>query len=84
MLKPIVFTNVTNKYINEKLNELNITEESKEFLKEKLFESMKKRKLFLKDLNAIHFSVRRFSTGRIIWEIAVYTKDSYYTVSKGD
>lgn len=75
-MKPVEFTKVTKKYIQEKVNEYEniITPESRKILYDLTLETLKKRKILLKDMRAITYWLAK---GFI--QIAFYTKDAYFT-----
>ena len=82
-IKPIEYPKkVTNEYINKEFNKYNflLDENSIEFLKGKLKETLINKKLYLKDIKAVNLTVVISSTEKIIWEIAVYTKSCYFTI----
>lgn len=80
-MKPIKYTNkVTNKYIDLEFRKHNVLDEkSIKFLKNQLKERLCKEKLYLKNLTAVNLTIVK-STNNIMWEIAIYTKNRYFTI----
>jgi len=75
-MKPVKFTKVTKKYIQNKVNEYEniITPESRDILYNKTLEILKKERINLSDMKAITYWLAK---GFI--QIAFYTKDRYFT-----
>lgn len=72
----VKFTNVTKKYIQDKVDEYKelITEESRKILYDETLKEIRKQKILLKDMKAITYWLAK---GFI--QIAFYTKDRYFT-----
>ena len=75
-MKKVKFEKISKRYIKNKINKYNLDDESKKYLYEKTLEELRKRKLFLKDMNCISYWIAK---GFI--EIAFYTKKSYFTIN---
>jgi len=75
-MKPVEFTKVTKKYIQNKVNEYEniIAPESRDILYNKTLEILKKERIKLSDMKAITYWL-----GKGFIQIAFYTKDRYFT-----
>jgi hypothetical protein len=82
-MRPIKFTKVTKKYINNKIKGLNMDKESNENLFNVTMDILRSKRLFLKDMKAI-----TYFAGKYHLEIGFYTKDIYFSkdfeISRGD
>jgi hypothetical protein len=82
-MKPIKFTKVTKKYINDKIKRLNMDKDSNENLFNTTMDILRSKRLFLKDMKAI-----TYFAGKYHLEISFYTKDTYFSkdfeISRGD
>lgn len=73
-MKPIKFTKVTKKYINNKIKDLDLNKETSKNLYKVTMESLRNKRLFLKDMRAINYFL-----GKNHIEIAFYSQDRYFT-----
>lgn len=73
-MKPIKFTKVTKKYINDKIKRLNMDKDSNENLFNTTMDILRSKRLFLKDMKAI-----TYFAGKYHLEIGFYTKDTYFS-----
>lgn len=75
-MKPIIFTKVTKQYIKDKIEKYNhvLDGDSKEKLFNITLDEIRRKKLYLKDMKAVSFSIDR----RFI-QIGFYSKDRYFS-----
>lgn len=82
-MKPVKFTKVTKKYINEKILKLDMDKDSNENLFNVTMDILRSKRLFLKDMKAI-----TYFAGKYHLEIGFYTKEAYFSkdfeISRGD
>ena len=82
-MRPIKFTKVTKRYINNKIKSLNMDKESNKNLFDVTMDILRSKRLFLKDMKAI-----TYFAGKYHLEIGFYTKDIYFSrdfkISRGD
>ena len=73
-MKPVKFTKITKKYINDKIKNIRMAQEEKKLLYQITIDTIKEKRLFLKDMRAI-----TYFAGKNHLEIAFYSIDRYFT-----